>query len=253
MSFSYPLWPYGVMFRCTANLTMVLDPLLGPPKTCSLAGASKLSNALDPLGYSDPQADEDFTPDALPMVIVYRGLGPESGYSWDDAEWMAKEIVKATPELVKKVIFVVPYDYNQDCETCIQQATKLINERNGTISSYSLCGFSQGGTCVYKYVAIRDWKIVGLIDPVPPTTTLDKDGKAHSVLDSVPARNIRYVYNANNWSKSKLLGGIKELRNYLKKRGVDVAAADAANKAGVQHPDMPGLFFKTFGGALDDD
>src|SRR5271169_1544605 len=82
--------------------------------------------------------------DTAPMVVVYRGLGPETGkdYAYDTADWMITQIQNAIPkESLSKIIFAVPDDYNQDCEKCIQQAKELIDKRNGKINFYSLCGF----------------------------------------------------------------------------------------------------------------
>jgi hypothetical protein len=80
---------------------------------------------------------------SAPMVVVYRGLGPETGkdYAYDTADWMIEQIKKAIPnESLNRIIFAVPDDYNQDCETCLHQAKELIDKRKGNISSYPPAG-----------------------------------------------------------------------------------------------------------------
>lgn len=217
--------------QTTANKTKVLDPL---------AGAK--------------------TFEALPMVVVYRGLGPETGpsYNWDTADWMILQIKNATPkELLSKAIFVVPDDYRVDCGTCLHQAEQLIG-KNRIISFYSLCGFSRGGECVYKYLSLRAWRILGLIDPVSPTM----EGYKNDVVDKF-ASSIRCVYNIRNWGKPPKEGKRRESltkgeKNYetlttfydhLKKdlnvKMVD--ATDVRNPDTNNHADMPALFFKTYG------
>ena len=52
---------------------------------------------------------------SAPMVVVYRGLGPEfrKAYAYDTADWMIGQIQKAIPkESLNKIIFAVPDDYN---------------------------------------------------------------------------------------------------------------------------------------------
>ena len=76
----------------------------------------------------------------------------------------------------------------------------------------------------------------GLIDPEPPASS--------DVLDSVAAK-IRCVENFNNWARNeKLKDPVKNFQAHLKK--LNVKMVDGADGA-VQHPDMPALFFKTFG------
>jgi hypothetical protein len=72
--------------------------------------------------------------DSGPLVVVYRGLGPEFGkaYAYDTADWMIGQIQKAIPkESLNKIVFAVPDDYNQDCEKCIQQdfQARAVDER----------------------------------------------------------------------------------------------------------------------------
>jgi hypothetical protein len=195
--------------------------------------------------------------DSAPMVVVYRGLGPEFGkaYAYDTADWMVGQIQKAIPqESLNKIIFAVPDDYNQDCEKCVQQALELIEKRKGKISSYSLCGFSKGGAPVYKNLTRRTWKILGFIDPVSPSM----EGLSDKAVDDYAPR-IRCVYGVAHWGtrppKDKLP------KDYSKDEKVHVKIRDfylhlKALKAQMidgddqSHKDMPGVFFKTYGSSF---
>lgn len=187
-----------------------------------------------------------------PMVIVYRGLGPETGpdYAYDTAEWMMGEIQDAlAPDLLKKIIFVVPDDYDHDCETCIQQATAKIKTK---ISGFSLCGFSKGGKPLYKNLRLRAWKILGLIDPVSPSM----EGLDNEIVDKY-ASKIRCVYGV--WGDKP--PDDKDPKAYTKKERLYVKNTDfhahVKELKGAQqvfrsdgHPQMPGVFFKKFGAAF---
>lgn len=192
--------------------------------------------------------------DTAPMVIVYRGLGPESGkaYAYDTADWMLVQIQNAIPkEWLSKIIFAVPDDYNQDVEKCIQQAKALIDQRGGKISNYSLCGFSKGGAPVYRSLSRRAWKIVGLIDAVSPSMEALKD----AVVDDY-ALKIRCVYGVAHWGPKppkdkqpkdyshgeKVYTKANDFSNHLKALKVDVIDG---NDQG--HADMPMVFFKRYG------
>ncbi len=191
---------------------------------------------------------------SAPMVVVYRGLGPESGksYDYDTADWMIAQITKAIPkESLNKIIFAVPDDYNQDCEKCIQQAKKVIDKRKGHISFYSICGFSKGGAPVYKNLSRRTWQIVGLIDPVSPSM----EGVSDKVVNDY-ASKIRCVYGVSHWGtqprKDKLpkdynknervYTKTKDFYDQLKALKVEITDGDDQG-----HRDMPGVFFKKYG------
>ena len=212
-------------FQTTKNDTVVLDPGIG----------------------------------SAPMVIVYRGLGPERGpdYDYDTAEWILGEIQKAIPkETLSKIIFVAPDDYTKDLGTSVQQAKDLIK---GSISSFSLCGFSRGGEPVYRNLASQPWKIVGLIDPVPPDWEPVKQGDKkgprfdNSVVDRY-ASKIRCVYGVDHWGDRPAKGqppttkeeknwvAVNEFHKHLK--GLKVAMTDATDKQ--SHKEMPGVFFKKY-------
>jgi hypothetical protein len=209
--------PYNVTMQVTANQTRVLDPAA--------------NTSQDDVSFADPAPP---APDAMAMVVVYRGLGPEAGhdYAWDTADFLVRQIITTVPaDVLSKVIFVVPDSYTVDCAKCIKQATELIDARNGKISSYSLCGFSRGGANVYANKSLKNWKILGLIDPVTPGSS--------NVVDSVAAK-IRCVYNVNNWDPKKYKDTVKNFRNYLK--NLKVKMVEAPDK----HWDMPALFFKTY-------
>jgi hypothetical protein len=191
--------------------------------------------------------------DTAAMVVVYRGLGPEMGksYAYDTAKWMMETIQKAIPqESLNKIIFAVPDDYNQDCESCIQQAKERIDQRKGKISSYSLCGFSKGGAPVYKNLSRRTWKILGLIDAVSPSM----EGISDKVVDAYSSR-IRCVYGVSHWGSPNSPPGSKEARVYKKTldfhnhlQALKVDMIDATKQQG--HRDMPEAFFKEYGSSF---
>jgi hypothetical protein len=193
---------------------------------------------------------------SAPMVVVNRGLGPETGkdYAYDTADWIIEQIKKAIPkESLDKIIFVVPDDYNQDCETCLHQAKALIDKRNGKIISYSLCGFSKGGAPLYKNLSTKPWKILGLIDAVSPSMVKDFSNTA---IDKYAPR-IRCLYGVSHWGTrppprtlpknyTKSQRGyvtIRDFYDHLKALKVDMI--DATDSQG--HSDMPAVFFKKYG------
>jgi hypothetical protein len=195
--------------------------------------------------------------DSAPMVVVYRGLGPEfrQAYAYDTADWMISEIQRAVPkESLSKIIFAVPDDYNQDCEKCLQQAKDLIDKRKGNISSYSLCGFSKGGAPLYRNLTRRTWKILGLIDPVSP----GMEGFSDKAVDDYAPR-IRCVYGVSHWgtqpAKDKLPKDYsKDERGYVTIRdfyrhlkALKVQMIDGDDQS---HKDMPGVFFKKYGSSF---
>jgi len=195
-----------------------------------------------------------------PMVVVYRGLGPETGkraYQYDTSDFIMKQIQKAlSDDLLKKIIFVVPDDYNVDLETSIQQATALVK---GKITTSSLCGFSKGGAPLYKNLTKRTWKIVGLIDPVSPSMVkLSNDGKQrmdNGVVDPY-VKSLRCIYGVDHWGTAPDKGKapkaytdgevsytkIKAFYDHLKEIGVKMI--DAGNKS---HAEMPRAFFEEYG------
>lgn len=192
-----------------------------------------------------------------PMVVVYRGLGPEvdSDHAYDTSEWMLEQIKEAlSDDLLKKIIFVVPDDYTVDLEHAIQQATALIK---GKVTTYSLCGFSQGGVPLYKNLRKRPWKIVGLIDPVSPSMVwVSKDKRMENDVVDPYAKSIRCIYGVSHWGTEPAEG--KDPKAYTKKeRGyttikdfydhltdLGVKMIDAGKK---RHPEMPEAFFEEYG------
>jgi hypothetical protein len=195
--------------------------------------------------------------DSAPMVVVYRGLGPETGkdYEYDTADFIIDEIQKAIPqEFLNKIIFAAPDDYNQDAEKCIQQAKALVDKRKGTISSYSICGFSKGGSQVYKNLSRRTWKILGLIDPVSP----GMEGLHDEVVDDYFSK-IRCVYGVSHWGKrppedkspkdysrnERVYVKTRVFYDHLKALNVDMIDGDDK-----RHRDMPGVFFKKYGSSF---
>ena len=137
-------------------------------------------------------------PDALssPAVVVYGGLyGMEGGW------FLSHRVI---PEnLQQRLLFVLPCSFETDCQVCIREVVeRVVKTQTRQITSWSICGFSAGGAQVYRNIrTTNNWgnanmndpvpKILGLIDPSPPTICLEKsgDGKPprfdNSVLDSV--------------------------------------------------------------------
>ena len=195
--------------------------------------------------------------DSAPMVLVYRGLGPESGkaYAYDTADWMIVQTQKAIPkETLSQIIFAVADDYNQDSEKCIHQAKALIDKRKGLISSYSLCGFSKGGAPVYRSLTRKTWKIVGLIDAVSPSMEALSD----KVVDTYAAK-IRCVYGVSHWGtrppkdkqskaytkNERVYMKTKDFYDHLKALKVEITDGDDQG-----HAEMPGVFFKKYGSSF---
>ena len=164
------------------------------------------------------------------MVVVYGGL-----YGWEGA-WL---INKIPVDLKQSAIFVLPYHYETDCALCLKELRSKVS--TDKISSYSLCGYSRGGICVYQYWKLEDWKILGLIDPSAPR--MYKPPFADTVLDSVSTK-IRCVYWVPNWGKDGYDGKIPDFAQHL--RDLKVKMTEKA----TPHPDMPKFFFTTYGSDL---
>jgi hypothetical protein len=168
--------------------------------------------------------------DSAPVVVVYGGL-----YGWEGA-WL---INKIPVDLKQSAIFVLPYHYETDCALCLKELRSKVS--TDKISSYSLCGYSRGGICVYQYWKLEDWKILGLIDPSAPR--MYKPPFADTVLDSVSTK-IRCVYWVPNWGKDGYDGKIPDFAQHL--RDLKVKMTEKA----TPHPDMPKFFFTTYGSDL---
>ena len=192
--------------------------------------------------------------DTAPMVVVYRGLGPEMGkaYAYDTADWMIDQIQKALPkEMLNRIIFAVPDDYNHDCDQCIKQATAVIEKRGGKVGIHSLCGFSKGGAPVYRNLSRRPWQIVGLIDAVSPSM----EGHSDKIVDGYSAK-IRCIYGVSHWGPKppkdkspnsysrgeKVYTKAREFYDHLKSIGAKITDGDTQG-----HAEMPGLFFRKYG------
>ena len=166
--------------------------------------------------------DPEHTP--APAVVIYGGL-----YGWE-GEWLVKEI----PSYLRATVaFVLPKHYTNDCNACLSELHTTIKPED--ISSYSLCGYSRGGVEVYRYRNLKQWKILGLIDPSAPTM----GGFQETVLDSL-ADKIRCVYWVPNWGKDGYGGRIPSFAKHL--RDLKVRMAEQA----TEHRYMPALFFDVF-------
>jgi hypothetical protein len=199
--------------------------------------------------------------DTANVVVVYRGLGPEykKSYSYDTAAWLLGEARSGVgKDLESKIIFVVPDDYNQDCATCIDQATKVIKTK---INRYSLCGFSKGGSQVYKNLRLKVWKILGLIDSVSPTMvkkTSDGERYKDDIIDDYVSQ-IRCVYGVSHWGAPPPKGRKPEHYtdndwSFVKTKNfhdhLEEIKAEMTDDDKDDHSDMPRVFFKTYGSAF---
>ena len=190
--------------------------------------------------------------DRAAMIIMYRGLGIEAGkaYAYDTAEWLISQVKKSVSQSVlDQLILVAPFDYNQDCELCLQQAKKLIDKRGGKITSYSLCGFSRGGQPLYQNISRHNWTIIGLIDAVTPTMY----GFDDDIVDKYSSK-IRCIYGVEHWGKprkhpagphDKKTGYEKIVDFHDHLTDLKVEMMDATPQQG--HSDMPGVFFQNYG------
>jgi hypothetical protein len=144
-------------------------------------------------------------------------------------------------DLQHSVIFVLLYHYTTDCALCLQELRANVSPDK--IGSYSLCGYSRGGICVYQYWKLEEWKILGLIDPSAPTMAEPNGAFTDTVLDSVSTK-IRCVYWAPNWGKGGYGGKIPRFAQHL--RDLKVKMLEKA----TDHKEMPRLFFTTYASDL---
>lgn len=165
--------------------------------------------------------------DSAQVVVVYGGL-----YGWEGA-WLIHRI---PVDLQHTTIFVLPYHYTTDCAACLKELRKTVTPDR--ISSYSLCGYSRGGICVYQYRKLEDWKILGLIDPSAPT--MADPPFSETVLDNVSTR-IRCVYWVPNWGKKGYGGRIPSFAQHLRDLNIDMT------EQATEHKEMPRFFFATYG------
>jgi hypothetical protein len=165
---------------------------------------------------------------ASSAVVVYGGLYHLEG------KWL---IDKIPDSLKDKFVFVLPKHFTNNCGDCIDEMLSQVGD--AAIDSYSLCGYSRGGIEVYRYRMLKEWKILGLIDPSAPTM----GGFEKTVLDAFSGK-IRCVYWVPNWGKDGYGGKIPSFAKHL--RGLKVNMVEKA----VKHPDMPAFFFSQFGGDL---
>jgi len=202
----------------------------------------------------DPEVDN------ANLVVAYRGLGPEykKSYSYDTAQWLLGEARSGVgKDLESKIIFVVPDDYNQDCATCIQQAAQVIKTK---VTSYSLCGFSKGGSQVYKNLTLKTWKVLGLIDPVSPTMVKKSPQERYDddVIDDYVSK-IRCVYGVSHWGvpppkDRKPKDYTDNDWSYVKTKSfhdhLEEIKAEMTDDEKDDHSEMPRVFFKKYGSAF---
>lgn len=220
---------------CDARITRVMAFIFAP--------TLKLSAIKIPDSFNDPLL-RGATPPKFPVVILYGGLDV-SGIGSTLGKWI---LDKVPTDILKVAIVVAPLEAGvKDSRAfpypfwgCLAEVIKLVSEDR--ISSFSLCGFSQGGIQVYQNRAAKDWKIIGLIDPVTPSMCCApaKDG-----LLGAPMAKIRGVYRRDNWETSPSYDA-----NYmagLKSNGANVVEKSLKpGPEGYNHLQMPEFFFKNF-------
>lgn len=167
-----------------------------------------------------------------PLVVVYGGL-----YGWE-GKWLLPKIPTV---LRQSSILVLPRHYTNDCKACLTEYFQSTSMDPDDVSSYALCGYSRGGLEVYRNArgfAVSgdkrvDWKILGLIDPSPPSF----GGFQDNVLDGV-INKVRCVYWPPRWSSYG-----KQVENFAKHLQ-DVKAKIIIDK--TAHENMPTFFFQQF-------
>ena len=165
---------------------------------------------------------------AAPAVVLFGGL-----YGWE-GPWFKEHLPANT---LNEMIFACPLHYTNDCADALKDLSSVISDDK--ISSYSLCGYSRGGIEVYRYKDLKDWKILGLIDPSAPTMGKFPD----TVLDSQKSK-IRCFYNLGNWEGADYYPKIQSFHQHL----IDIKA-DLTDEAHL-HQNIPKFFFLKYGAAF---
>ena len=68
---------------------------------------------------------------SAPMVVVYRGLGPETGkdYAYDTADWIIEQIKKAIPKESLEEVYRTEYRSLEDARASIGEFLEKIYNR----------------------------------------------------------------------------------------------------------------------------
>ncbi len=172
----------------------------------------------------------DTMPDSPTAVVLFGGL-----YHWEGGWFLT---TKQIPDsLLEKAVFLLPKHYTNDLRDGLKElAGALDGVEPGRMA---LCGYSRGGIEVYRYRSLKDWAILGLIDPSAPTM----GGFSEDVLDSASSK-VRCVYWVPNWGKDGYDGKIPSFAAHLRKLRVKMTEKE------TKHRDMPRFFFDTYGADL---
>jgi hypothetical protein len=135
---------------------------------------------------------------------------------------------------MKKAAIVLPKHYTNDADDALKELHADYSADK--ITSYSICGYSAGASGVYRHRSLKEWKILGLIDPSAPTLQGYKD----NVIDDKKSL-IRCVFWVPNWGKDGYGGRVPAFAQHLRDLKVDMTEQE------VEHAVMPAFFFKTYG------
>jgi len=244
-------------------------PVLGQVKSCpgldrnlnlrlenTIPWVTDHTLVLDPHFVLDPQFHHSPHPSnapALPLVVVYRGLGPETNwetYGYDTAQWMIEQIVWSIPSaILDNIVFVVPNTWKEPptFKDCLAEAEDVLCKANRRISAYCLCGFSRGGEPLYNHLGDKPWSIVGLIDPVVPGDVHALNKFDIHVLDNF-AEQIRGVYELDVWGESKKRHAVF-FDHLIDDLNADVVQQEVGTElpSKLIHKLMPSSFFSKYG------
>lgn len=163
--------------------------------------------------------------DICPAVIVYGGLYHLEG------KWL---LTKIPLRLQQNIIFVLPKHFTNSCTHCLEELHAKVDPQ--AIRSYSLCSYSRGGIEVYRYATLKEWRLLGLIDPSAPTL----GGFTDAALDSF-VNKIRCVYWVPNWGVHGYGGRVPRFAQHLRDLKVQMVEKP------THHFEMPAFFFSEFG------
>ena len=194
--------------------------------------------------------------DVAPAIVLYGGLDDMEG------DWFLT--TQRIPLFMRqKFYFILPKHYTNEYKDCIAEFRDKGHIDQKNISAYLLCGFSFGAGALYRIMTYcprpeewktREWKMLGLIDPSPPTVTGFQNlwhlGFTDGVLDSFKDK-IRCVYWEENWRDEKNPGLIHKASRFAEHlRSLPNAKTfrlgPSPGRQGVKHPDMPPAFFTQF-------
>jgi hypothetical protein len=125
--------------------------------------------------------------DSAHAIVLYGGK-----FHWEGDWFIKKNQIPNT--LKQKAVIALPKHYTNDAADALSELHAEYSADK--ITSYSVCGFSAGASGVYRHKGLKEWKILGLVDPSAPTLQGYKD----NVIDDKKDK-IRCVYWVPNWGK----------------------------------------------------